>query len=264
MPGFSPNESVQILTVPFLPGETVAAGDQVEMGLFGVSRESPARVEVRGVSVYCEVLHVPDTGTTTVDLEYWDCMLDGPDLITAAKRFDLTNVTEDRVFDADTMVEAEIANVFGTWVGDLQNGPPYPGITITNRTVDRILNADSTSDAELADILATLIEDVERGNGGFFNITNLTTDRSTDISGPPANAEMADLLGTLANDLQPRSNLSSSFDLGAVSIREVTEIWRGSQVMNPGDTLNAEIASHTDTTAGQGYTFLVEYRVLAS
>ncbi len=263
MPGFSPNESVQFLTVPFLPGETVAAGDQVEMGLFGVSRESPARVEIRGVSVYCEVLHVPDAGTTTADIEYWDCMLDGPALITAAKRFDLTNTTEDRVYDADTMVEAEIANVFGTWVGDLQNGLPR-NITSSNRTIDRILNADSTSDAELADILSTLIEDVERGNGGFFNISNLTTDRSTDISGPPANAEMADLLGTLANDLQPRTNLAASFNLGGISIREVTEIWRGSQVMNPGDTLNAEIASHTDTTAGQGYSFIVEYKVLAS
>ena len=264
MPGFDTNASVQFLTVPFVPGETVAAGDQVEVGLFGVSRESVARIEIRGVSVFYEVLHVPDTGTTTVDIEYWDCMLDGPALVTAAKRFDLTNVTIDRVFDANTMVEAEIANVFGTFVADLVTGPPYPGFTITNRTIDRVLDANSTSDAELADVLATLIEDVERGHGGFFDISNLTTDRSEDISGPPANAAMADLIGTLANDLQPRSNLIAAFDLGGGSIREIQEIYRGSQVMNPGDTLNAEIASHTDTTAGQGYTFIVEYKVLAS
>ena len=263
MPGFDTNASVQFLTVPFLPGETVAAGDQVEVGLFGVSRESTARVEILGLSVFFEVLHVPDGGTTTLDLEYWDCMLDGQDLITAAKRFDLTNVTEDRVYDADTMVEAEIANVFGTWIDDLQKGLPR-NIVSSNRTIDRILDADSTSDAELADILSTLIEDVERGHGGFFNISNLTTDRSTDISAPPANAEMADLLGTFANDVQPRTNLAASYDLGAGSIREMREIWRGSQVMNPGDTLNAEIASHTDTTAGQGYSFVVEYKVLAS
>ncbi len=263
MPGFDSNTKVQFLTVPVLPGETVAAGDQVEVGLFGVSRESPATVEVLGLSVFFEVLHVPDTGSTTVDLEYWDCMLEGQALVTAANRFDLTNVTEDRVYDADTMVEAEIANVFGTWMGDLQNGLPR-NITSSNRTIDRILDANSTSDAELADILSTLIEDVERGHGGFFAISNLTTDRSTDISGPPANAEMADLLGTLANDLQPRTNLAASFDLGGGSIREVAEIWRGRQLMKAGDTLNAEIASHTDTTAGQGYTFIVEYRVLAS
>lgn len=264
MAGFDTNASVQFLTVPFIPGEKEAAGDRVEIGLFGVSRESPARVEIRGLSVYCEVLVVPDGGNdATLDLEYWDCMLDGPDLIAAANRFDLTNVTEDRVYDADTMVEAEIANVFGTWVGDLQNGLPR-NIVSSNRTIDRILNADSTSDAELADILSTLIEDVERGNGGFFNISGLTTDRAADISGPPANAEMADLLGTLANDLQPRTNLASTFNLGDISIREVSEIWRGSQVMNPGDTLNAEIAAHTDTTAGQGYSFIVEYKVLAS
>ena len=263
MPGFDSNAKVQFLTVPFIPGETVSAGDQVEVGLFGVSRESPATVEVLGLSVFFEVLHVPDTGTTTMDLEYWDCMLEGQALKDAAGRFDLTNVTEDRVYDADTMVEAEIANVFGTWIDDLVNGRPK-NITLTNETTDRILNTDSTSDAELADILSTLILDVERGHGGFFDISSLTTDRSTDISAPPANAEMADLLGTFANDIQPRSNLEAAFDLGGGSIREVAEIWRGRQLMKAGDTLNAEIASHTDTTAGQGYTFIVEYRVLAS
>ncbi len=264
MPGFDTNASVQFLTIPFIPGETVAGGDQVEVGLFAVSRESPARVEIRGLSVFFEVLVVPDGGgTTSLDLEYWDCMLEGEALKDAANRFDLTNVTEDRVYDADTVVEQEIADVFGTWIGDLQKGLPK-NITLSNETSDRILDADSTSDAELADILSTLILDVEKGNAGFYNITNLTTDRSEDISGPPANAAMADLLGTFANDIQPRTTLQSAYNLGTGSIREIDEIWRGSQIMNPGDTLNAEIASHTDTTPGEGYTFVLEYKVLAS
>ena len=263
MPGFDTNTQTQLITIPFIPDEKEGGGDQVEIGLFAIGRESNAVVEILGLSVFCEVLCVPDGGNdVTVDLEYWNNMLDGQDLITAAKRFDIFNVTEDRVFDADTMVEQEIADVFGTWINDLQNGRPR-NITFTNLTVDRILDANSTSDAELADILGTLIEDVERGNAGFFNITNLTEDRSTDASGPPANAEMADLLGQFANDVQPRTNLSTSLNLGDISIREVTEIWRGSQIMKAGDTLNAEIAAHTASTDGEGYSFILEYKVLA-
>ena len=265
----TPQTNKRYITIPFNPGEQAGGGDVNEFGLLAIPNGVGARLALTNIDVFCEVLHVPDTGSTTVDIEFQDMMLDGDALKDAAKRFILTNVVTDRVFDANSAVEAEVANVFGTFIADVVKGPPYPAYTITNESVDRVLDADSTSDAEIADVLATLILDVFAGEasggtprGGFYNITNLTTDRSEDISGPPANAAMADLLGTFANDIQPRSNLRAGVNLGTISIREVVNVWSGRQILNAGDTINAEIATHTDTTVGHGYSFVLEYEVL--
>lgn len=38
-------------------------------------------------------------------------------------------------------------------------------------------------------------------------------------------------------------------------------LWRGSQILDPGDVLNAEFDVTTPDTAGQGCAFIIEYRV---
>ena len=265
----TPQTNRRYVTISFDPGEQAAGGDVNEFGLLAIPNGVGAQLALTSIDVFCEILHVPDTGSTTVDIEFQDMMVDGIARQDVANLFNLTSVVTDRIFDANSAVEQEVADVFGTFVADLSQGPPYPSYAITNLTVDRVLDADSTSDAELADVLGTLILDVLAGEasggdprGGFFNISNLTTDRATAIDGPPANAEFADLLGTLANDLQPRSNLRAAFDLGTISIREVVNVWSGRQILNSGDTINAEIATHTNTTVGHGYSFILEYEVL--
>lgn len=40
------------------------------------------------------------------------------------------------------------------------------------------------------------------------------------------------------------------------------EVWRGSQVLDPGDTVNAEFDVATPTTASEGAALIVEYRIL--
>lgn len=258
-------ESIQLLTIPFRPEERVAAGDSQEVPLLAIPVGANFRVEVLRLGVVAEVLAVPDTGDIDLDVEFWDSLLTGPAAVTAANRFSLTNFTEDRVFDADTAVEQEVANVLGTFVSDLQNGPPYPEYTITNLTIDRTVNADSTSDAELADLLGTFIGDVFAGTCGYYALTNVTTDRDADMSGPPSNATFADLLCTLIADFNPRTDLtldSTNVNLEDISIRVYNPLFTGSQIMEGGDTLNAEIGAHTASTDGEGYGFILEYKVL--
>ena len=265
----TPQTNRRYVTIPFPPEEKVNTNDVEEVGILAIPAGVGARLVLTSIDVFCEVLHVPDTGSTLADIEFQDMMLDGIALQDVARRFNLTNGVVDRVFDANSAIEQEVANVFATFVADVVQGPPYPNYTITNLTVDRVLDADSTSDAEIADVLGNLILDVFAGEasggvprGGFYNISNLTEDRAADISGPPANAEMADLLGQFANDIQPRTNLRAAFNLGTISIREVSNVWSGYQILTPGDTINAELATHTASTVGHGYSFIVEYEVL--
>lgn len=261
---FEPQSDVQYCVTPTNFTEQVGAGGARETGIFAVPTGNNWTVEVTKVGVFSELLHIPDGGVVTVDLEFWDSMLTGPAAVTAAAAFSVTNVQKDRTFDADTAVEQEVANVLGTLIQDLQNGV-LPFYTITNLTTDRILNADSTTDAELADILGTFIRDMERGWGGFFNVTSGTTDRTMNSGAPPDNAEFADVLSTLIDDFQPRSDLITSVNLLVANhtIRQLNEIWSGSQIMHQGDTLNAEITAQGNGTQGRGASFVVEYRVLA-
>lgn len=262
---FEPQADVQYCVTPVDITEQVGAGGAREQGIFAVPTGNAWTVEVMKIGIFQEVLHIPDGGNVTVDLEFWDSMLTGPDAVSAADDFSVSNVQEDRTFDADTAVEQEVANVLGTLIQDLQNGV-LPSYTITNLTTDRIYNANSTSDAELADILGTFIRDMERGWGGFFNIASLTTDRTMDSGAPPDNNEFSDVLGTLIEDFQPRANLvpaGTNLLVANHTIRQLNELYQGSQIMHQGDTLNAEITAQGLGTQGLGASFVVEYRVLA-
>lgn len=263
---FEPQADVQYCVTPVDITEQVGSGGARESGIFAVPTGNNWTVEVTKIGIFQEVLHIPDSGAVTVDIEFWDSMETGDARKTTADTFTVTNVQKDRVFDANTAVEQEVANVLGTFIQDLQSREPIPAYTITNLTVDRIWDANSTTDAELADVLGTLIQDVERGWGGFFNVSNLTTDRTMDSGAPPANAEFADVLGTLANDLQPRANLvpaGTNLLVANHTLRQLNELFQGSQIMRQGDTLNAEISAQGTGTQGLGASFVVEYRVLA-
>lgn len=58
------------------------------------------------------------------------------------------------------------------------------------------------------------------------------------------------------------ANLAAAFDLEAITVLVGNEVWRGSQILDPGDRVNAEFTRTTPDTAGQGYHFVVEYRIL--
>lgn len=55
-----------------------------------------------------------------------------------------------------------------------------------------------------------------------------------------------------------------AYDMEAMTVNVVNEVWRGSQILDPGDTINAEITDSGSgaTSAAVGLIFLVEYRIL--
>ena len=58
------------------------------------------------------------------------------------------------------------------------------------------------------------------------------------------------------------ANLESAFDMeDDTTALVVTEVWRGSQVLDPGDVVNAEFDVTTPDTASEGASFIVEYRI---
>jgi hypothetical protein len=247
-------------------GDIDASERPPNVGLLAVPRGANFRLEVLRVGYMAEVAVI---GTTaTVDIEFLDSLLSGAALKTAVDAFSLTNASEDRTFDANTAVEQEVANVLGTFVSDLSTyGLNIPAYTITNLTTERgsvgdVFDADSTSDAELADLLGTVIGDILAGSLPYYNFTNVTVDRDADMSGPPANAVFADLLCTLVNDLRTRTNIVSAANLENALIQDYNSLFVGSQIMESGDSLNAELTLDTVTTVGEGYSFITEYRVL--
>lgn len=48
---------------------------------------------------------------------------------------------------------------------------------------------------------------------------------------------------------------------GGLTANELLTIWRGNQSLDPGDTIRAPLTTTTPTTAGDGYYFLVGYRI---
>lgn len=59
------------------------------------------------------------------------------------------------------------------------------------------------------------------------------------------------------------SDLRENYDLEAATVLIYNSIWRGSQILDPGDVLNAEFATDgTIDTASEGAALIVEYRVL--
>lgn len=58
------------------------------------------------------------------------------------------------------------------------------------------------------------------------------------------------------------TNLKAAFDFTTCTARVYNEIWRGRQIMDPGDTINMEADITTPDTAGAGACFIVGYEVL--
>jgi len=61
------------------------------------------------------------------------------------------------------------------------------------------------------------------------------------------------------------TDLLAGYDLtaGGSTVLVYNQIWRGSQILDPGDAVNAEFATDgTISTPGQGLAFIVEFRVL--
>ena len=57
--------------------------------------------------------------------------------------------------------------------------------------------------------------------------------------------------------------LQAAYDVEAATVLVYNEVWRGSQIMDAGDVINAEISSDgTHNTASEGAAWIVEYRVL--
>ena len=65
------------------------------------------------------------------------------------------------------------------------------------------------------------------------------------------------------SDSDDVSDLITDFDLKSGTARVVTEIWRGSQVLDPGDVINAQFTTDGGlTTPAQGASLITEFRIL--
>lgn len=59
------------------------------------------------------------------------------------------------------------------------------------------------------------------------------------------------------------ANLATAFDLTGATVLVYNEIWRGSQILDPGDVVNAAFVTDGSlSTASEGAALIVEYRVL--
>lgn len=80
-----------------------------------------------------------------------------------------------------------------------------------------------------------------------------------------ANAVAADFEWVDDSDSDTVANLVAAYDFlaaGPNTARVNNQIWRGSQILDPGDTVNVEFDVTTPTTASEGAGIVVEYRVL--
>lgn len=58
------------------------------------------------------------------------------------------------------------------------------------------------------------------------------------------------------------ADLEADFNLLTIDALVYNQIWRGSQLLDPGDSVNAEFTVATPTTASQGASLIVESRIL--
>ncbi len=58
------------------------------------------------------------------------------------------------------------------------------------------------------------------------------------------------------------TQLRENFDLKGATVLVMNEVWRGSQILDQGDAINAEFTVSTPTTASEGAALIVEYRVV--
>lgn len=97
---------------------------------------------------------------------------------------------------------------------------------------------------------------VELLSVGFFCVT-LPVDGSNTVT--------ADLEWVDDSDTDAVADLKAGYNFlaaGPNTARVNNEIWRGSQILDPGDTANMEMHVTTPDTASEGAAFVVEYRVL--
>ncbi len=66
------------------------------------------------------------------------------------------------------------------------------------------------------------------------------------------------------SDSDTATNVVAAFELDGSGLTAVVgnELWRGSQILDAGDVINAEFDVSTPDTASEGAAFVVEYRVL--
>ena len=56
---------------------------------------------------------------------------------------------------------------------------------------------------------------------------------------------------------------ATAYDLEGITVNVVNELWRGSEILDPGDIINLEaVTGTTVATAAVGLTFLVEFKIL--
>lgn len=90
---------------------------------------------------------------------------------------------------------------------------------------------------------------------GFFCVT-LPVDGSNGVT---ADLEWVDdSAADAVTDLQAAYNFLAA---GPNTARVNNEIWRGKQILDPGDTVNMEMHVTTPDTASEGAAFVVEFRV---
>ena len=213
-----------------------------------------------------EVLSVGFTGRVivtagTVDLEWRDAFRDLENgLATTMATFTVTNVTTDRVLDANSTSLAEVADVLGTLIEDLKTERPLPAYTLTNVTRALAYNCDEGTLALLADQVCQLIQDIGAGRLVDVVFSNTATDRVFDADSTTI-LELADILQNLHDDLTPTTDLATGANLTTQGLEGYVSIWEGSQILNQGDVLNLEITCTDSTQDGEGYAAIVEYRV---
>lgn len=251
-----PQTAVNFLTVPFDWHLTGANAD--ELALLCIPHGKNMQVAVLSVGFTGR-----DVGTAalTARLEWRDALTTGVALATVANTFVPTNVTPDRVLDCDDTSVAELADVLGTLIADLQVGLPLPAYTITNLTRDiTAVDSDSGTLGLAADQVGQLINDINDGRIVNVVYSNTAVDRQFDADNT-STLELADIVQNLHNDLTPTVYLHAAANLVNQGIEGYVPLWTGSLVLSQGDALNLEITNSAGTDK-QGYAAVVEYRVL--
>ncbi len=65
------------------------------------------------------------------------------------------------------------------------------------------------------------------------------------------------------SDSDSVTDLKTDYDLeDDTTVLIYNEVWRGYQVMDPGDVINAEFTVTTPETASEGAAFIVEYKII--
>ncbi|KKN10603.1 hypothetical protein LCGC14_1034910 [marine sediment metagenome] len=255
MPG-DPQEDVLVLNVPFDFQLSLTTSD--EAALLCVPHGKNMQVEV--ISVGFTGLVIPTAAS--VDLEWRDCLREEDNgLRDTVGGFVPSNVVEDRVLDCDNTTYPEVADILGTLIADLKIGLPLPLYTLTNVTRALAHNCNANSLALLADQVAQLIDDINDNRIVDVVFSNKTVDRTFDADSTTV-LELADIAASLHDDLTPTADLVASVDLITQGIEGYVSLWNGSLVLNQGDLLNLEIDCSDSTQDGEGYSALVEYRVL--